>query len=222
MPCPRRAGAARRDAALGPKRRPAVGNGARIVGTRSIHERPAEALGRQVPGHWEGDVIVGKDGKSVAATLVDRSPRFLVLLALPEGKNDGLSTVLTERVLGMRELVRKSLTWDQGTDMGQHAALTLATGLDVYFTDPAAPGSGPPTRTRTASSSATCPRVERPPTTSPTSTPSPRRSTTSPAAASATAPHKSSPEGPGRRHCFNELTPPTPEPSRGRTCVSDA
>lgn len=128
----------------GPRRRPAVGNGARIVGMHSIHDRPAEALGRQVPGHGEGDIIVGKDGKSAAATLVDRSTRFLILLALPEGKKaDGLSTALTEQVLGMPELVRKSLTGDQGTEMGRHAALTLATGLDVYCADPHSPWQRP-------------------------------------------------------------------------------
>lgn len=128
----------------GPRRRPAAGNGARIVGMRSIHDRPAEALGRQVPGHWEGDLIVGKTGRSAAATLVDRATRFLMILALPEGKKaDGLSTILTERVLGLPELVRKSLTWDQGTEMGRHAALTLATGLDVYFADPHSPWQRP-------------------------------------------------------------------------------
>lgn len=128
----------------GPRRKPALGNGARIVGTRSIHDRPADVLGRQVPGHWEGDLVVGKGGASARATLVDRSTRFLVMLALPRGKNaDGLATALTEQVLGMPELVRKSLTWDQGTEMGRHAALTLATGLDVCFADPRSPWQRP-------------------------------------------------------------------------------
>ncbi|MCX2971920.1 IS30 family transposase, partial [Streptomyces marinisediminis] len=128
----------------GPRRRPAAGNGARIVGMRSIHDRPAEALGRQVPGHWEGDLIIGRDGSTAAATLVDRATRFLMLLALPRGRNaDGLATALTQRVRGVPELVRKSLTWDQGTEMGRHAALTLATGLDVYFADPHSPWQRP-------------------------------------------------------------------------------
>ncbi|MFC5959818.1 IS30 family transposase [Streptomyces pratens] len=128
----------------GPRRRPDASKGARITGMRSIHDRPAEALGRQVPGRWEGDLIIGKEGRSAAATLVDRSTRFCVILALPEGKNTaGLSTVLTEQVPGMTELVRKSLTWDQGTEMGRHAALTLATGLDVCFADPYSPWQRP-------------------------------------------------------------------------------
>lgn len=128
----------------GPRRKPDASKGARIVGMRSIHDRPAEATGRKVPGHWEGDLIVGKNGQSAAATLVDRTTRFCMILALPEGKNaDGLSTVLTEQVLGMPELVRKSLTWDQGTEMGRHAALTVATGLDVYFADPHSPWQRP-------------------------------------------------------------------------------
>ncbi|MFC5856212.1 IS30 family transposase, partial [Streptomyces chlorus] len=133
-----------RRTARGPRSRPDASRGARITGMRSIHDRPAEALGRQVPGHWEGDLIIGKNGASAAATLVDRSTRFCVILALPAGRNaDSLSTVLTEQVLGMPELVRKSLTWDQGTEMGRHAALTLATGLDVYFADPHSPWQRP-------------------------------------------------------------------------------
>jgi IS30 family transposase len=128
----------------GPKRKPGAGNGARIVGMRSIHDRPAEALGRQVPGHWEGDLIIGKEGRSAAATLVDRATRFLMILALPHGKQaDGLATALTEQVRGLPELVRKSLTWDQGTEMGRHASVTLATGLDVYFADPHSPWQRP-------------------------------------------------------------------------------
>jgi IS30 family transposase len=135
---------ASRRTARGPRSRPDASKGARIAGMRSIHDRPAEALGRQVPGHWEGDLIIGKNGSSAAATLVDRATRFCVILALPKGKNaDGLSTVLTEQVLGMPQLVRKSLTWDQGTEMGRHAALTLATGLNVYFADPHSPWQRP-------------------------------------------------------------------------------
>ncbi|RKN39261.1 IS30 family transposase [Streptomyces hoynatensis] len=128
----------------GPRSRPDASQGARIAGMRSIHDRPAEALGRKVPGHWEGDLIVGKNGKSAAATLVDRATRFCIILALPEGKNaSGLSTVLAEQIHGITELVRKSMTWDQGAEMGRHAALTLATGLDVYFADPHSPWQRP-------------------------------------------------------------------------------
>jgi IS30 family transposase len=119
-------------------------SGARIVGMRSIHDRPEEALGRKVPGHWEGDLIIGKENKTAAITLVDRQTRFAVILALPRGKQaDHVADVLIDHVTGLPDLVRKSLTWDQGTEMGQHAALTLATGLDVYFADPHSPWQRP-------------------------------------------------------------------------------
>lgn len=117
---------------------------ARIVGMVSIEERPEEAKDRKVPGHWEGDLIIGKGGKSAAITLVERTTRFCCLLALPDGKDaSGVCDVLIETVRGLPELVRKSLTWDQGTEMGRHAALTLATELKVYFAHPHSPWERP-------------------------------------------------------------------------------
>jgi IS30 family transposase len=119
-------------------------SGGRIIGMRSIRERPAEAEGRRVPGHWEGDLIVGKDGRTAAVTLVDRQTRFAVVLALPGGrKADHVADVLIEHVQHLPELVRKSLTWDQGTEMGRHAALTVATDLPVFFADPHSPWQRP-------------------------------------------------------------------------------
>ena len=117
---------------------------ARIVGMVSIDQRPDDADGRQVPGHWEGDLIIGRGGKSAAITLVERTTRFLAILALPDGKAaDGVCDVLIDHVSGLPALVRKSLTWDQGTEMGRHAALTVATDLPVYFAHPHSPWERP-------------------------------------------------------------------------------
>ena len=105
-----------------------------------ISERPAEAADRAVPGHWEGDLIVGKDGGSAIGTLVERSTRYCLLLHLP-GRRDA-ATVATAMIGAMSELpahLWRSLTWDQGSEMARHAEITLATGLDIYFCDPHSP-----------------------------------------------------------------------------------
>ena len=105
-----------------------------------ISERPAEVADRAVPGHWEGDLIVGKDGGSAIGTLVERSTRYCLLLHLP-GRRDA-ATVATAMIGAMSELpahLWRSLTWDQGSEMGRHAQITLATGLDIYFCDPHSP-----------------------------------------------------------------------------------
>ena len=105
-----------------------------------ISERPAEAADRAVPGHWEGDLILGKGGSSAIGTLVERSTRFCLLLHLP-GRRDA-ATVATAMIGAMSELpahLWRSLTWDQGSEMGRHAQITLATGLDIYFCDPHSP-----------------------------------------------------------------------------------
>jgi transposase, IS30 family len=108
--------------------------GAKIVGMHPIDERPAEAEGRQVPGHWEGDLVIGKGGKSAVGTLVERVSRFLCLVALPGGHDaDSVKDALFDAVKDLPDHLRKSLTWDQGTEMARHAALTLAADLPVYF-----------------------------------------------------------------------------------------
>jgi IS30 family transposase len=108
--------------------------GAKIVGMASIDERPAEVRGRQVPGHLEGDLIIGKAGKSAVGTLVERVSRFTILVPLPYG-HDAESTRIAVfgAVKNLPQQMRKSLTWDQGTEMAQHAALTLDANLPVYF-----------------------------------------------------------------------------------------
>jgi transposase, IS30 family len=112
----------------------------RIPGMVSISERPAEAEDRAVPGHWEGDLILGKDGKSAIGTLVERSTRFVILLHLPHGQS--AADVEQAMLAATKKLPRtlwKSLTWDQGHEMIRHAQISIATGLQIYFCDPAKP-----------------------------------------------------------------------------------
>lgn len=118
--------------------------GGRIVGMVSIDDRPAEATDRRVPGAWEGDLVIGKAGRSAVATLVERRSRFLIMLGLPEGKKaDALADVLIDSVNDLPTLMRGSLTWDQGTEMARHAQLSVATALPVYFAHPHSPWERP-------------------------------------------------------------------------------
>lgn len=108
--------------------------GARITGMVSIEDRPAAAEGRKVPGHWEGDLIIGKQGKTAAGTLVERVSRFVCIVPLPRGHDaDQVKDGVFEAVRGLPAQLRRSLTWDQGSEMARHAALTLAADLPVYF-----------------------------------------------------------------------------------------
>ncbi len=125
-------------------RRAAGQRGAPIVGMVSISERDPEVIDRRVPGHWEGDLVIGKNGASAAITLVERVSRFTAILALPDGKDSaGVADALIEHCTELPAMMRKSLTWDQGSEMARHAALTLATDLPVYFADPHSPWQRP-------------------------------------------------------------------------------
>ena len=105
-----------------------------------ISERPAEADDRAVPGHWEGDLIAGTYNRSAIGTLVERQTRFVILFALPEGHTASqVRTALAERIVSLPEQLRRSLTWDRGREMAQHAQFTIETGLPVYFCDPHSP-----------------------------------------------------------------------------------
>ncbi len=124
--------------ARGPRSSP----GARIVGMTSIDARPAEVTDRAVPGSWEGDLAIGRAGRSAMATLVERTSRYTVPLALPAGKRDATTTTcnaLIDAVSGIPAALVKTLTWDQGSEMAAHAAFTLATTMDVYFAHPHSP-----------------------------------------------------------------------------------
>jgi IS30 family transposase len=104
-----------------------------------ISERPAEAADRAVPGHWEGDLLLGTPTTAIG-TLVERSTRFVMLFKLPSGINPESARVgLTEKILTLPENLRRSLTWDQGREMWQHARFTIDTGVQVYFCDPRSP-----------------------------------------------------------------------------------
>lgn len=121
-----------------------------------ISQRPAEAADRAVPGHWEGDLILGT-GSSAIGTLVERTTRLTMLLQLPRMPEHGrqpktkngpplaghgalaVNEAIAKQIGSLPKQLRKSLAWDQGAEMAYHADLKLATGLPVYFCDPSSP-----------------------------------------------------------------------------------
>ena len=104
-----------------------------------ITERPAEAEDRAVPGHWEGDLIMGKGFTSVG-TLVERKTRYLMLIRLPKGHGaEAFRDALTKRIVTLPAQLRRSITYDQGPEMSEHVRFSVETGVDVYFCDPKSP-----------------------------------------------------------------------------------
>ena len=123
-----------------PRRRDGERRG-RIPGAVSISERPPEVEDRAVPGHWEGDLVMGSTASNTAVgTLVERASGFLLLVHLPNGHSAlAVQEALVAKMLTLDEQLRRSLTWDQGREMVNHRAIAEATGLEIYFCDPHAP-----------------------------------------------------------------------------------
>ena len=119
--------------------RPAVARGT-IPDMVNISERPVEAADRAVPGFWEGDLIIGKGGRSQIATLVERRTRFVMLVRIPYDRTaERVALLLAAKMATLPEFLRNSVTWDQGKEMARHADFTIRTGIPVYFCDPHSP-----------------------------------------------------------------------------------
>ena len=112
----------------------------KIKNMKLLDQRPAEVLERRVPGHWEGDLIIGRHMASAIATLVERVTRYVVLIHLPNGyKAPQLRDAMITQTSVIPAVIRKTLTWDQGREMVLHEQISVATGFDIYFCDPHSP-----------------------------------------------------------------------------------
>jgi IS30 family transposase len=113
----------------------------RIKNMTLIADRPEEVTERLIPGHWEGDLIIGKDGASAIGTIVERVTNYLILVHLPKGMNriDALCQNLAPKLAALPDQLRRTLTWDQGTEMTRHEEIAEAAGIDIYFADPHSP-----------------------------------------------------------------------------------
>jgi IS30 family transposase len=126
--------------ALRTPRRRVDGRRERIKDKVMISERPAEVAARAVPGHWEGDLIVGKDSGSAIGTLVERSTRFVMLLHLPaDHGTEAVRDAIVAQINTLPAALRRSLTWDQGIELARHTEITIAADLPIYFCDPHSP-----------------------------------------------------------------------------------
>jgi IS30 family transposase len=105
-----------------------------------IAERPAEIEDRAIPGHWEGDLIIGRGGLSQTGTLVERTSGLTMLIGLPEDRGaETVAAAIQRHIATLPEQACRSITWDQGREMADHASFTVATGIPIYFCDPHSP-----------------------------------------------------------------------------------
>jgi transposase, IS30 family len=105
----------------------------------TIHQRPFPPQDRSQPGHWEGDLIIGKDQRSAIGTLVERQTRMVRLLHLPQRDGDTLHDALKVRMADLPAALLRSITWDQGTEMARHLTIARSLGAPVYFCDSRSP-----------------------------------------------------------------------------------
>ena len=112
----------------------------RLPGMVMISDRPADAEDRSVPGHWEGDLVLGEGGRSAVGTLVERSSRLVLLLHLHGDRSaEAVDAAIRKAITTLPDELRRSITWDQGAEMAKHASFTIDTGIPIYFCDPHSP-----------------------------------------------------------------------------------